>query len=149
LNVLANAARQRWRAQEPWLLIGAPLLLWIVAYLVVAFVAPRHSKELAGKPTVVGVLIFFGAGFWTVWRKGQGGGRAAMKLSIVATLPVFLLGLLVMLHILPAGPARPIVGTGRDDLVMLFVAPILQIPYAGLLGWAGGGVAARLTRFRR
>jgi hypothetical protein len=144
-NVVANAVRQQWREQEPWLLIGAPLLVWMIAYLVLALVAPRHAKELAGKPTMVGVLIFFGVGFWTVWRKGEGGGRAAMKLSIILTLPVFLLGFLVMMQILPTGPVRPFVGNGREDLVMLFVAPILQIPYAGLLGWVGGGVATRVT----
>jgi hypothetical protein len=148
-NVIANAVRQQWRTQAPWLLIGAPLLLWMAAYVILALLTPEHSRELAGKPTVLGVGIFFGAGFLTVWRTGHGGGRAAMGLSLFLSLPLYLLGFLVMIRVLPAGAARPIVGTGREDLVMLAIAPILQLPYAGLLGWLGGGVATRVARLRR
>jgi hypothetical protein len=158
LNVVCNAIWQQLRMQEPWLIVGAPLLVWAFAFWIVVLSAPVYATHIGGKPTWIGVVVFFGTGCWTVLRRGHGGGRAAMKLSMIVTLPFFVVGLLVLVHAMrvviePAGGIGfrfgSSVGQGRgDELTILLVGPVLQIPYAGLIGWVGG-LAGRVARRAR
>jgi len=158
LNVVCNAIWQQLRMQEPWLIVGAPLFVWAVVFWIVVLAAPVYATHIGGKPTLVGVVVFFGIGYWTVIRRGRGGGRAAMKLSMIVTLPFFAVGLLVLVHAMRAvtEPAGSIgfrfgssVGQGQSDVLMiLVVGPVMQIPYAGLIGWVGG-LAGRVVRRTR
>lgn len=158
LNVVCNAIWQQLRMQEPWLIVGAPLLVWAFVFWIMLLSAPVCATHIGGKPTGVGVLVFFGVGCWTVVRCGRGGGRAAMKLSLIVTLPFFVVGLLVLVHAIgvvtsPAGGIGFRFGSsdaqGRGDVLMILVAgPLMQIPYAGLIGWLGG-LAGRIDRRTR
>lgn len=158
LNVVCNAMWQQLRMQEPWLIVGAPLLVWAFVFWIVILSAPLHATHIGEKPDWVGAVVFFGVGCWTVLRRGYGGGRAAMKLSMIVTLPFFLVGLLVLADavrsvIVPAGGIGFRFGSSAgqqrgDVLTILLLGPVLQLPYAGLIGWVGG-LAGRVVRRAR
>lgn len=145
-NVVVSAGRQQLRCREPWSIVAVPMLVWMAAYLVLSSLAPSSAVRLAGKPTLLGIGIFFGVGFWTGWRRGRGGGKAAIKLSMIVSLPIFLLGILVMTRTwTPPGLLSAIAGDESQALMVVLAGPVLQIPYAGLIGWYGG-LAARWAR---
>jgi hypothetical protein len=155
LNVFCNAIWQQLRTQEPWLIVGAPLLVWAFVFWIVVLSAPAYAAHVGAKPTWVGLTVFFGTGYWTVVRRGHGGGLAAMKLSMLLTLPFLVFGLLVLVRVMRVvtesdGGIGFRFGTsvdqGRDDVLTIFlVGPLVQIPYAGLVGWLGG-LAGRVVR---
>jgi hypothetical protein len=77
-----------------------------------------------------------------------------MKLSMLLTLPLFVVGLLVLSQYvrLVAGPGRALSyrlygpPSHNVDVVFRFMTgPVFQIPFAGLIGW-GGGLTGRLAR---
>jgi hypothetical protein len=158
LNVVCHAVWQQLRMQEPWLIVGAPLLVWAFAFWIVVLSAPAYAAHVGGTPTWPGAVLFFGIGCWTALRRGHGGGRAAMKLSMMVTVPFFVVGLLVLVHAVglvlePAGAIGFRFGgpAGQDRgrvLTILLLGPILQLPYVALLGWCGG-LAARVVRRAR
>jgi hypothetical protein len=145
-NVVAHAAWQQLRLQEPWLLLGIPFttLSIIGCARVVAgmpFAAQEHDRNFAG---AVALWAFFATGYWTMWRKRKGAGRAAIWFNLLAAAPYFLLGLasvagLVPIRTVDAGAS---VNYWRG---VLLTAPFFQIAVAGLFGWLGG-LAARLVR---
>jgi hypothetical protein len=161
INIVANACWQQLRTQEPWVIIAVPLFVWSLVVWSILVVS-GNPVRLRGNPPASAVLatcVFLGTGFWTRLRSGRGGGRAAMKVSIVATLPIFLVGLLLL-----SGAARAIPGVNgvfsfflspsmprsqdTDLLITLLAGPVLQIPFAGLIGWIGG-LAGRVARRAR
>jgi hypothetical protein len=153
LNVAANAGWQQLRTQEPWLLVGVPLTLWLVISWTIMLTHPEYTVSRKGSPEI-GVAVFCGAGLWTVLRRGAGGGRAAMKVAMLVAVPYLLLGLLTLTQIVrvdgaPGGPFTfRLYGPPNYEarLYRLFVeSSILQIPCAGLLGWLGG-LVGRLAR---
>jgi hypothetical protein len=155
VNVAVNALRQQLRLQEPWLLMGVPLVLLLVArWIVLLTNATYIATENRSAGAAMGV--FFAVGFWTVVRSGEGGGRAAMKLSMLVTVPFLVVGLLALAQIVRvvAGPGgsvsyRLFGPPSYHDAVGRFLsAPLLQIPFAGLMGWCGG-LAGRLARRMR
>jgi hypothetical protein len=158
LNVVCNAVWQQLRMQEPWLIVGAPLLVWVFVLWIALLSAPGYAAHIGGEPAWVGLVLFFSTGCWTVLRRGHGGGRAALKLCMIVALPFFGAGLLVLMHAMrvvtePAGGVGFRLGTsagqGRGDLFTIFVAgPVMQIPCAGLIGWLGG-LAGRVFRRAR
>jgi hypothetical protein len=149
VNVAANAAWQQLRLQEPWLLMGVPLLVLSTWYWLVAFGGMSPPDLHADAQTWwMAPAIFAAAGFWTRLRRGRGAGRAAIKVSALATLPFFVAGLVWvagfgqwLFGLAPFSQEQPV----PDALVMLLIAPILQIPFAGLIGWLGGQ-AGRLAQ---
>jgi hypothetical protein len=71
-----------------------------------------------------------------------------MKVSAMATLPFFVVGLVWiagfgqwLFGLVPFTRDQPV----PDALVYLLIAPILQLPFAALIGWVGGQ-AGRLAR---
>jgi hypothetical protein len=153
VNVAANAGRQQLRLQEPWLLVGVPLTLWVAISWTIMLTHPAYTMSRKGSPEI-GVLVFCGAGLWTVVRHGYGGGRAAMKVAMLVAVPYLLLGLLTLTQIVrvdesPGGRYTfRLYGPPNYEakLYRLFVeSSILQIPCAGLLGWLGG-LAGRVAR---
>jgi hypothetical protein len=148
LNVAANAVWQQWRGGEPWILLGT---------LFAALTGYACFRALLGEPIIdtrrpgidlTGGLqqcaFCFAVGFWTMWRRGEAAGRAAMKFNLLATAPIVIFGLLAVLRV--AGLAS-LAQTGRPLYWswLLFVGPLLQTPFSGAMGWLGGK-AARLAR---
>jgi hypothetical protein len=141
LNVLGNALWQQCRAGEPWIVIGVPLAVPAVIACIQAFrglpFADPHAK-VSITTSLAQVAAYFAVGFWTMKRRGGAAGRAAIKTNMLAASPLMFLGLLGLTRLL-AMPAY-----WREILTF---GPILQIPFAGLVGWLGGQ-AARLARRR-
>lgn len=161
LNVLMSAGTQQLRTQQPWLLVGIPHLIWIVAWLVAsASIGPVLLTR--GSPTYAS-LLFLIVGFWTVIRHGRAGGRAAMKLNLLICSPMLMVGLFAVIgaiRLVLVGPGHPspsydwrvsllFYDAGRHTRPELFqiflIAPLLQVPFAGVVGWCGG-LAGRLVR---
>jgi hypothetical protein len=159
-NVAANALWQQLRLQEPWLLMGVPVLLWVVMRWIELLTHPVYIAREGGGSLSVAVGLLFAVGFWTTLRSGGCGGRAAMKLSMLATLPFVVVGLLVLaqyVRVVP-GPGGG-VGFRLDgpstypygvDIIGRFVFdPIVAIPICGLIGWCGGLTGRLARRLRR
>jgi hypothetical protein len=156
VNVAANALWQQLRLQEPWLLLGVPLMLSVIAGWMGLLTHPVYIPREGGRSPGLAVGLFFAVGFWTVLRSGGGGGRAAMKLSMLVSLPFFVVGLLVLAQYVRvvAGPGGTIgfrLGGPASypygvDIFTRFVSnPVFQIPIVGLIGWCGG-LGGRLAR---
>jgi hypothetical protein len=114
---------------------------------------PAYTMSRKGSPEI-GVAVFCCSGLWTVVRRGYGGGRAAMKVAMLVAVPYLLLGLLTLTQVVRVDEGFGGVYTFRlygppnyeARLYRLFVeSSILQIPFAGLLGWLGG-LAGRVAR---
>jgi hypothetical protein len=150
LDVIAGAARQ----QEPWVLVGAPLTLCVAIGWVMLLTHPAYAlRQHSGSPGI-GLAVFFGVGLWTVLRRGVGGGRAAMKVALLVSVPYLVLGLLTLAQVVrvvesPGGELSFRLSgppSYTTSLFRLFVElPILQVPFAGVLGWLGG-LAGRIAR---
>jgi hypothetical protein len=157
-NVAVSGAWQQVRLQEPWLLMGVPLLILTTWYWIAVFsgITPFIMQGDARKTWWMGPATFALAGFWTRHREGRGAGWAAMKVSAIATLPFFVAGLLLItgfpvatsgakgqwwFSVVNVGPQLP------DAAVygVLLSAPLFQLPFAGLFGWLGG-LAGRVAR---
>jgi hypothetical protein len=145
-NVAAHAAWQQLRLQEPWLLLGIPFT--VVSCMGCARViagipfAAREQRNVAG--AIIAMAAFFVIGYWTMWRKGKGAGRAAIRFNILAAAPYCLLGLawaagLLRITTVDAGAS---VSYWQG---VLMTAPFFQVGVAGVIGWFGG-LAARLVR---
>jgi hypothetical protein len=168
LNVSLSAVRQQLRSGEPWVVVGFPLALWTLAALLVGAFRFVRFESVPGAAWMQ-AAIFLGAGAWTVFRRGAGAGRAVIELNLLATSPLLAVGLLSalgLLHVSVFGPGDALphdveggfaitffdpsgrLGTaGIHRILLLF--PILQIPYAGLLGWLGGLLGRTCLRLRR
>jgi hypothetical protein len=147
LNVSANALRQQLRLGEPWLLLGVPFTALSIGGCLrivegMPFAARVHDRNFAGAS--IALAAFFAVGYWTMWRNGSRAGRAAIKFNLLAAAPILVFGLLSVLRV--AG-LQSLAATGRPRYWswLLFVGPVLQTPFSGLMGWLGGK-AARLVR---
>lgn len=172
LNVIWNGFGQQLRCGEPWLIVGVPRLVLLLALILwnVLYPLPYRTASLGltWQPAVIGNLLLFGTGYWTVMRDPVNGhgGRAAMKSTLFATWPFSVVALLYglgILRIINLGPGdipttfhehgfaftlydharRPAAPAG------LFVLPLLGVLEAGPLGWLGGLAARGQLRFRR
>ena len=152
-NVAANAGWQQFRMQEPWLIVGVPLTLWVAIAWAIMLTHPYTMNRHSGSPEI-GVAVFCGVGLWTVLRRGHGGGLAAIKVAMLVAVPYLLLGLLTLGKVVRVveGPGDAVsfqlhgpVNYGTAVFQLFVESPILQIPFAGLLGWLGG-LAGRVAR---
>jgi hypothetical protein len=160
-NVIASAAWQQLRMQEPWVLITAPLLFWLLFDWALVF---THNTPVTLRANWVGAVVSvglpFSAGLWTFVRTGKEPARAAMKMAILLALPHFIVGLSVLIgavhpvvtstgatvfRFAPAGPGERL----ADVATMFLFNPILQIPFCGVFGWLGGLGGRVVRRFRQ
>lgn len=144
-NVVAGAVRQ----YEPWVIVGAPLFVWAVIYWITLMTERVYLVRTSHTPSFWPSALFFGVGLWTVLRSGRGGGRAAMKMSMLATLPFSIAGVVLLVtgaFRYAPGPDGMLGLRFRGwEVATLLCGPVLQIPFAGVLGWCGG-LTARMMR---
>jgi hypothetical protein len=115
-DVFWNGLWQRGRLAEPSTLVGLAMLLLTVAGFVWNIAAPPlngHDKMvLLQNPLAfdVYVLVLVGCGCWTHLRysgKLFQSGRAAVKVSVMAGIPVMLAGLLMLIGVLGVIVLKP------------------------------------------
>lgn len=166
-DVAWNGLRQRVRAAEPSTLLGLASMLFLLGGVVLtptnydqrwtALLQPT-SKTF---PTVtvtfmlseVYAILLVACGCWTHLRYGRTPGRAgvaAMKMSLIAGIPVTLGGLLMMFGLLDiaTSPARSAVVYFPIPLV-LTLAPLLRVPEAWIWGAIGGLLGRWIARSRQ
>ena len=126
--------------------------------------------ELLQKPlrSEFDVLVLFGIGFWTTVCGSQRPGRAAMRAGIIASIPLALIGLLMMTGLLDYTELAPGQTPARLDergLVYTFykgiqqipgpapltllLSPLLRLPGAWLWGTIGGSLGHKYANWRR
>lgn len=93
-DVAASGAWQQLRLQEPWIVIGVPLAIWagLVWTILILWGAPVRLRGGSPGGALFSTFVLLATGCWTGLRSGRGAGRAAMKVSLIATLPMFLVG---------------------------------------------------------
>jgi hypothetical protein len=121
---------------------------------------PLHSESY--------VLLLAGIGFWVALRGKTSAGRAAIRVSMIASCPLVLVGLLMLFGVLGYSELNPgqasttfeqrgILYTfytgfqqipGPAPLVML-LSPVLRLPGAWLWGSIGGWLGRRFIGMRR
>jgi hypothetical protein len=173
-NVAWNAAWQRIRATEPWVLIGlAGFLLNAASFTWLIVAPPPYSPELIFPPHVSplrvagNLLVVMACGFWTVARSGgtlPHAGVQTMKMTALTVAPALVVCALVIsgaLGVVVLGPGdvpTTVVEHGfaiawyDADGVGLKPMAIVLFILAGLLeNWiwgALGGAFGRLVRKR-
>jgi hypothetical protein len=177
-NVAASAAWQRVRAIDTPAWVGLGLMAVTIGAIASIIVAPppyvrsalSERIELLQKPlrSEFYVLVLFGIGFWTTVRGSQRPGRAAMQASIIASIPIALTGLLMMIGLLdytvlvpgqtpPALDERGIFYTFYKGIqqipgpapLALLLSPLLRLPGAWLWGTIGGSLGQKYVSWRR
>ena len=187
-DVVSSAMWQRLRAIEPATWVGLGLMVVITAAIASNIVAPQpyawspgqpHNEqpavsehiELLQKPlrSEFYVIVLFGLGFWTALRGTRWPGRAAMWASFIASMPIALIGLLMLTGVLnytelypgqtpPTFDERGIFYTFYKGIqqipgpapLPLLLSPLLRLPGAWLWGSIGGWLGHKfITRWRR
>ncbi len=177
-DIVLSALWQRLRVvQAPtWVGIGLMFVtIGSIASIIVAAPAYQQSMlpehiELLQKPmrSEFYVLVLFCLGFWTTLTGSRSPGRAAVRASIIASIPIALTGLLMMTGVLSYTEVLPghIASTVHDRGILytfykgiqqipgpaplpLLLSPLLRIPGAWLWGSIGGWVGRHFTGLRR
>lgn len=165
-DIALNGLWQRGRAAEPSTILGVASTLLMLT----GFVMPgggssgvwgtllRPSWRLF--PTVnvtfmaseIYALLLVGCGCWTYLRHGSTAKRcgvAAMRMSVIAGIPIMFIALLVMsgfvgLAVLDARGAATI----RPSALAILVAPLTRLPEAWIWGALGGQLGKWVSRQR-
>ena len=162
-DVLWNAMVQRARAATPSTILGASMLVLVLANIVLSASAYRDvlfsplrathmtypTIEIALVKNEVYVLLTILCGYWTQRRYGRGpkrSGWAAMRMSLIAGTPVIAMGVLYAMGLVDATLLTS--GDARPGALMLITAPIARVPESWIWGWVGGQLACLLGRKR-
>jgi hypothetical protein len=186
-DVVRSAMWQSMRAVEAPTWVGIGLMVVTIAAIAANIIAPQpyawspgqspseqpalsERIELLQRPlrSEFYVLVLAGIGFWTAWRSNRWPGWAAIRVSTIASLPLVLIGVLMLFGVLdfvelyPGQTAaffdeRGIFYTfykGSQQIpgpapVVLLLSPLLRLPGAWLWGVVGGGIANWVSRARR
>ena len=166
-NVAWNGLWQRGRAAAPSTILGLASMFVMVGGLVVsggryggdAWAVLRPSSTTLPTVTVTFlasefyVLLLAVCGCWTHLRHGgkaTRSGVAGMRMSLIAGIPVMVMGLLMAFGFLDVmlleapGAARI-----RPFAWAILVAPLARLPEAWLWGTIGGLLGTRIARRRR
>jgi hypothetical protein len=177
-DVVLSGLWQRLRATQAPTWVGMALMVSMIAAIASNIVAPpRYGRsaipeyiEFLQKPmrSELYVLVIAGLGFWTVVRGNQRPVRAVMIASLISSLPLMVVGLLMLSGVLPYAELVPgqipttfaergflyTFFTGIQQIpgpapVPLILAPLLRLPGACLWGVIGGGLGRKYANWRR
>lgn len=178
VDIARSAMWQRLRVVLPatWVGIGLMLVtIWAVGSMMVApppYVPSALSEriELVQKPlqSEFYVLVLFAIGFWTAVAGKQSPARAAMRASMIASIPLALIGLLMLTGLLPHTelvPGQKIAMLSARGIVYpfykgiqqipapapltLLLSPLLRLPGAWMWGTIGGSLGRKYANWRR
>ena len=163
-DVLWNALRLRVRDAEPSTILGLASMLLMLA----GFIVPGGSYSGAWRallrpswrlfPTInvtfmaseAYVLLLVACGCWTYLRHGgkvTRSGLAAMRMSVIAGIPIMLIAVLLMAGFLEmAFLDSQGAATIRPSALAILVAPLARVPEAWIWGSLGGLLGKRITR---
>ena len=177
-DVVLSALWQRTRGIETPTWVGVVLMFAVIGAIASNIVAapsyqrsilPEHI-ELLQKPlrSEFYVLVLFTLGFWTAVTGTRSPGRAAMRASIIASIPIAITGLLMLTGVLRYAEVSPgqIATTFHDHgflytfykgiqqipgpaPVAFLLSPLLRLPGAWLWGTIGGSLGRKYTNWRR
>jgi hypothetical protein len=166
-DVACNGVWQRTRAAEPSTILGLCSMLLMLTGLVV----PGGSYSGAWRallqpswrilPTVnvtfmaseFYVLLLVACGSWTYLRRGgrvTRSGLAAMRMSVIAGIPIVLIAVLLMSGFLDLAfvDARG-AATIRPSAFAILTAPLFRLPEAWIWGCIGGQLGKGIVRHRQ
>ena len=155
-DVLWSGLRQRALTAEPSTILGFASLSIIVAGFVLVGDTLRPSSKTFPAVTVtflaseVYAFLLIGCGCWTHLRHGGTAKRcgvAAMKMSLIAGMPIMAGALLMMIGLVGVGvPAAPL---HYPSAWSILVAPLARLPEAWLWGTIGGQLGKCIARRRQ
>ena len=174
VDVAMSALWQRVRAMEASTVAGIFLMLVTIAALVSNVMAPPEYAfseriDLLQRPmrSELYVLLMAGLGFWMALRGNHWPGRAAIRASIIASIPLVVVGVLMwagILSFVELSPGQSPISSdggiiyafykgqqqipGPAPLVMV-LSPLLRLPGAWLWGSIGGVLGRRYADWRR
>ena len=174
IDVAASGMWQRLRAIDASTVAGIGLMLETTAALVWNVIAPPAAGfseriDLLQRPmrSELYVLVMAGLGFWTASRGNHWPGRAAIRASIIASIPLVVVGVLMwagILSFVELSPGESPISTdggvvyafykgqqqipGPAPLVMV-LSPLLRLPGAWLWGSIGGWFGRIYADWRR
>jgi hypothetical protein len=186
-DVVLSALWQRMRAVEAATLVGLALMLVTVAAIAWNMVAaPPYAwspgQSLSEQPTLSEriellqrplhsefyVLVLVAIGFWTALRSNRWPGGAAIRVSTIASLPLVLIGLLMLfgaLDFVELSPGQTPTTFHQDKIsytfykglqqipgpapIVLVLSPLLRLPGAWMWGVIGGTLGRKLADWRR
>jgi small-conductance mechanosensitive channel len=164
-DVAWNGLRLRARAAEPSTILGLASMLLMLT----GFVTPGGSYSGAWSallrpswrmfPTVnvtfmaseFYVLLLVACGCWTYLRHGGRvkSGREAMKMSVIAGIPIMLVAVLLMFGFLNVALLDTGGATIRPSALSILIAPLTRLPEAWIWGSIGGFVGKCIARQRK
>jgi hypothetical protein len=166
-DVVRHGLWQRVRSAEPSVLLGLASMLVVLAGFVLT--PTNYDQQWTGVlrptgitfPTVtvtfmaseVYAFLLIGCGCWTHLRYGvtpRRAGVAAMKMSLIAGIPVMFAGALMALGLLDI-VIYPSYGTQRyvPFSLVIMIAPLLRLPESWIWGWVGAQIGRRIARWRQ
>lgn len=177
-DIARSAIWQHLRAVLPATWVGIGLMLVTIWTIVSTMVAPppyvrsalSERIELLQKPlqSEFYVLVLFAIGFWTAVAGEQSSGRAAMRASVIASIPLAVIGLLMIAGLLPYTelvPGQKIAMLNARGILYpfykgiqqipapapftLLLSPLLRLPGAWLWGTIGGSLGRKYVNWRR
>ena len=157
-DVLVGALRQRVRSGEPSMYLGLALILAVVYGLV-------RNQSILPPTSNLYVTILFGCGVWTHLRHGgelSQSGRAAMKISFIAGIPVMVAGLLMLFGVTDAhltqdrcwlrvsdssSPLHALQSVTCPPAPLgVSLAPLFVLPWSWVWGVGGGALGREIAR---
>jgi hypothetical protein len=181
-DVVRSAMWQRMRAFDAATWAGVGLMLVTVAAIAWNIVEPPPYGLSSGRPTSSEwiellqrplqsefyVIVLVAVGFWAALRSNRGPGWAAVRVSTIASLPLVLIGLLMLfgtLDFIELYPGqtpttfheRGILYTFYKGLqqipgpapIVLLLSPLLRLPGAWMWGSIGGWIGGKYADSRR
>jgi len=177
-DIARSAIWQRLRVVMAATWVGVGLMLVTIWAIVSTMVAPppyvpsalSERIELLQKPlqSEFYVLVLFAIGFWTAAAGRQSPARAAMHASVIASIPLALIGLLMMTGLLAyaeLAPGQKIAMLNARGILYpfykgiqqipapapltLLLSPLLRLPGAWLWGTIGGSLGRKYANWRR
>ena len=178
VDITRSAIWQRLRVVMPATWVGLGLMLVTIWAIVSIMVAPPpyvpsavgERIELLQKPlqSEFYVLALFAIGFWTAVAGKQSPARAAMRASVIASIPLALIGLLMLTGLLAHAelvPGQKIAMLNARGILYpfykgiqqipapapltLLLSPLLRLPGAWLWGTVGGSLGRKYVHWRR
>ena len=177
-DIARSAIWQRLRVVLPATWVGIGLMLVTIWAIVSTTMAPppyvrsalSERIELLQKPlqSEFYVIVLFAIGFWTAVAGKQSPARAAMRAAVVASIPLALIGLLMLTGLLAYAelvPGQKIAMLNARAILYpfykgiqqipapapltLLLSPLLRLPGAWLWGTIGGSLGRKYVNWRR